>query len=77
MEGDVIAGSASTATTRNVNTCQILTKDVVVTGTQETVKKAGRTSEMAYQLYKRGKEIKRDLEAAGSAVRVTLWTRAR
>lgn len=72
LEGDVITGSATTATTRPINTCQILTKDVVVTGTQEVVKKAGRTSEMAYQLFKRGKEIKRDLSLVvfGNVARV-------
>ncbi len=61
LEGSVLAASATTATTRPINTCQIMSKDVTVTGTQEIVKKAGRTSELAYQLYKRGKEIKRDL----------------
>ncbi len=73
LEGDVITGTATTATTRAVNNCQILTKDVIVTGTQEVVKKAGRTSEMAYQLYKRGKEIKRDLSLAvfGNVARVS------
>lgn len=73
LEGSVLAASASTATTRPINTCQILSKDVTVTGTQEVVKKAGRTSEIAYLMYKRGKEIKRDLSLTvfGNQARVS------
>lgn len=63
LEGDVVAGSSSTPTTRLQNYCQISSKDVVVTGTQEVVDKAGRDSEMAYQMAKRGKELKRDMES--------------
>lgn len=62
LEGDVVAGSSSTPTTRLQNYCQISSKDVVVTGTQEVVDKAGRDSEMSYQMAKRGKELKRDME---------------
>jgi len=62
LEGDVVAGTATVATVRLKNYCQISTKDVVVTGTQEAVDKAGRDSEMAYQMAKRGKELKRDME---------------
>lgn len=62
LEGDVVTGTASTATTRLSNYCQISSKDVVVTGTQESVDKAGRDSEMAYQMAKRAKELKRDME---------------
>lgn len=39
-------------------------KHVVVSGTQETVNKAGRKSEVAYQTAKRMKELKLDLEKA-------------
>lgn len=39
-----------------------MSKDVVVSGTQEVVDKAGRDSEMAYQTAKRMKELKRDIE---------------
>lgn len=62
LEGDVVAGSASTPTTRLSNICQISSKDVVVTGTQEAVNKAGRSSELGYQMAKRSKELKRDME---------------
>jgi hypothetical protein len=63
IEGDVIVGSASTPTVRLANYCQISTKDAVVTGTQEKVDKAGRSSEMAYQMAKRLAELKRDMES--------------
>ena len=62
LEGDVIVGTASTPTVRLANYCQISTKDAVVTGTQETVLKAGRKSEMARQMAKRLAELKRDME---------------
>jgi hypothetical protein len=63
IEGDVVAGSSSSATSRVKNYCQIASKDVVVTGTQEAVDKAGRDSELAYQMSKRSKELKRDMES--------------
>lgn len=63
IEGDVVVGTASVATTRLSNICQISSKDVVVTGTQEVVDKAGRNSELAYQMAKRAKELKRDMES--------------
>lgn len=63
IEGDVITGSASTATVRLANYCQISYKDWVVTGTQEVVSKAGRTKESAYQKAKRLSELKRDMES--------------
>lgn len=63
LEGDVVSGSTTTPTTREKNYCQISRKDVVVTGTQEIVEKHGRSSEMLYQIAKRSKELKRDMEA--------------
>ena len=63
LEGDIIAGSTSAPTSRVGNYCQILRKDVVVTGSQIAANSAGRANEMAYQMAKRSKEIKRDLEA--------------
>ena len=51
------------ARTRLDNKTQILTKDAVVSGTQEKVLKGGGIkSEMAYQVARRMKAIKRDLE---------------
>ena len=63
IEGDEATMDAITATTRLSNSCQIMDKTIVITGTQEAVDKAGRASEIAYQIAKRAKELKRDLEA--------------
>lgn len=64
IEGDDISSYDSvTATVRLGNYTQIARKTVVIAGTQEAVDKAGRKSEIAYQLAKKGKELKRDIEA--------------
>lgn len=64
IEGDDATADSRAATVRRGNYCQIARKVVSVTGTQDTVNKAGRKSEMAYQLAKAGKELKRDMENA-------------
>jgi hypothetical protein len=61
-EGDDATTDAAAATTRLSNTCQIMDKVARVSGTQETVKKGGRVSEMDYQIAKRSLELLRDLE---------------
>lgn len=63
IEGDDATLDAVTATVRRGNYTQILDKTAVITGTLEAVKKAGRAKEMAYQIAKKTKELKRDLEA--------------
>ena len=63
IEGDEATHDAITPTTRLSNSCQIMDKVVVITGTQEAVDKAGRASELAYQIAKSAKELKRDMEA--------------
>ena len=63
IEGDEATLDAATATVRLSNSSQIMDKTVVITGTQESVDKAGRASELAYQIAKRAKELKRDMEA--------------
>ena len=67
IEGDDATTDASTATVRLTNYCQISDKVAQVTGTLEAVNKAGRGKEMAYQLAKRGKELKRDMETSLTA----------
>lgn len=62
VEGDNAAALAATPTLRVSNHCQISGKTVSVSGTIESVDKAGRDSELSYQLAKRSKELKRDLE---------------
>lgn len=64
LEGDDASVLTATPTTRLSNDNQILTKAISISGTQEAVDKAGRNSEIAYQIAKRGKELKRDLEYA-------------
>lgn len=64
IEGDDAAGGTSVATSRLGMYCQISTKYAVVTDTQQAVDKAGRSSEMSYQVAKRLGELKRDMELA-------------
>jgi hypothetical protein len=63
LEGDDITTfTAVTATSRINNTCQISYKNVAVSGTQDAVEKAGRKKEIVYQIMKRSKELRRDVE---------------
>jgi hypothetical protein len=64
LDGDDSAADSYTSPYRLGNRTQILKKVVVVSGSQEAVNKAGRRSEIAYELQKRSREIKRDLEYA-------------
>ena len=63
IEGDDATLDAASPTTRLGNYCQISDKTAVVSGTMEAVTKAGRASEMAYQIVKRTKELRNDMEA--------------
>ena len=64
LEGDDISSfTAVTATVRVGNYTQIARKDFIISGTVDVVSKAGRNSEIAYQVPRRGREIKRDQEA--------------
>jgi hypothetical protein len=63
LEGDDVTSFDSvTATVRMQNYAQISRKTIVLSATEETVNKAGRKSELAYQIAKRGAELKRDQE---------------
>ena len=64
MEGADAADTAVAKTAEKSNRCQIFTKDVSVTNTAERIGKYGRSSEMSYQIAKKGKELKRDIEHA-------------
>ena len=64
IEGDDRTGTALTATERVGNYTQLFDAVAVTTSTQNKVKKAGRSSEMRYQVAKKMTELKRDLEAA-------------
>jgi hypothetical protein len=63
VEGADAADSTLSPTVRVGNRTQISAKTVKITGTLETVNKAGRKSEKAYQLAKASAELKRDMEA--------------
>lgn len=62
LEGDDAAFTTPAASARVGNYTQILNKTCIISGTLEEIDKAGRKSEMALQLAKRGAELKRDLE---------------
>lgn len=65
VQGDDIGTSsfdAVTPTVRRNNDTQIARKTVIIADTEEVVRKAGRKSEVAYQIAKKGKELKRDIE---------------
>ena len=64
VEGAAVGTAATTATTRLGNYTQISKKVVEVTGTQDKVNNAGKKSEMAHQLAKASKELKRDMETS-------------
>jgi len=63
-EGHVIVNGdlEHIASTRLANHTQISVKAISQTGTLEVVNKAGRSSELSYQLAKKAKELKRDME---------------
>jgi hypothetical protein len=63
VDGADASSATLAATTRVGNRTQISQKTVKVSGTLESVLKAGRKSEKAYQLAKAAAEIKRDMEA--------------
>ncbi len=64
IEGDDITSfPAVAATVRVGNHTQISRKLLILSGTLEAVNKAGRRSELAYQMAKRGAELKRDIES--------------
>lgn len=62
LEGDDVTPAASTVPTRKGNYCQIFRKSWAVTGTQETVRSAGRASEVARIKLNRAIENRRDME---------------
>lgn len=62
IEGEDATINAGTFTTRLGNFCQIADETLQVTGTADAVKKAGRKNELAYQLAKKGKELRMDME---------------
>jgi len=62
VEGADATSATLAPTTRLGNYTQIVQKTIQVSGTLETVNKAGRKSEKAYQLARASSELKRDIE---------------
>jgi hypothetical protein len=63
LEGDEAAFVTPAPTVRVGNQTQISKKTLIISGTAEAVTAAGRKSERALQIAKRGAELKRDMEA--------------
>ena len=64
IEGDDSTYATASPTTMLSNYAQIARKTVIVSGTADAVRKYGRKEEFAYQIAKKGKELKRDMEFA-------------
>lgn len=64
LEGDDSTYAAVTPTVMLSNYTQISKKTVMVSGTADSVRKYGRREEFAYQIAKKGRELKRDIEWA-------------
>jgi hypothetical protein len=64
IEGDTATAAAVTATTRVGNYTQIVNKKFRVTETHEAVAKAGRASELSYQMQNKMKSLANDIEYA-------------
>jgi len=64
IEGASISYATLTPSVKETNYTQISTKGIKVSGTQDSVTSAGRNNELAYQVAKSAKELKRDMEVA-------------
>jgi hypothetical protein len=64
VEGATASDATMSPTTRVGNRTQIAQKTIKISGTLQSVDKAGRKSEKAYQLAKASSEIKRDMETS-------------
>lgn len=62
LQGDDVTFGAAILSTRVGNRTQIMRKEVIVSGTQEAVDRAGVNSEMVRQVANKRKELKRDKE---------------
>lgn len=76
-EGDDAVAVAAIPTKRLNNYCQIATKTVSVSGTQDAVNSAGRKKEFGYQMMLKSQELKLDIEygLTRNSVAVTSGTR--
>ena len=77
QEGDVPTYATAAQTTSLSSPLQIATKQVNISATLDVVKKYGRKSEVAFQIAKRAKELKRDVEYALVRNQASVTTTAR
>jgi hypothetical protein len=63
VEGDDIGNDSGTQPERLKNVVQLFDKVVQVSSTAQAVNTAGRRDEMKFQMAKKGRELKRDIEA--------------
>lgn len=68
VEGDTVSNDATIQTVRIGNYVQLLDKVIAVSSTADAVSTAGRKKELSLQLSKRGREIKRDIEAMALSI---------
>ena len=64
IDGDVFAGEAITAPSRLASHCQISRKDFIITRRARKMKKTGQRDEVARQVARKGRELKRDMESS-------------
>tara|TARA_R110000803_G_scaffold49672_2_gene103337 strand:+ start:4424 stop:5389 length:966 start_codon:yes stop_codon:yes gene_type:complete len=64
IEGDDATNDALDPTVRLKNYTQLMDKAVEISSTADAVNTAGRGKEISYQVSKRGRELKRDIEAS-------------
>ncbi len=62
LQGDDVTFGSAIVTARVGNRTQISRKEVIISETQEAVDKAGRNSEMVFQMAMKRSELKRDME---------------
>ena len=62
LEGESVNTDISRARTRRGNICQIIKKDIIISGTMVSVSQHGVENEYRYQLLARAREALRDLE---------------
>jgi hypothetical protein len=62
-EGNTVVAQAVTPTVRVGNRLQILNKPYTISRTEQSIRKAGRDSEISYQTALAGRRVKMDLEA--------------
>lgn len=63
IDGDVFAASAVTPPVKLTNECQIVRKDFRISRRARKLAKTGQTDEVARQTVRKGRELKRDIEA--------------